>query len=276
MPPKGSPKRVAKSPIKASPKPMTPTRSSSRTISTPSRLGIDDTWGTGSARDWVSAKDVAATPDKSGSKATAKKSDPSTMAVGAADVLVLGGGMAAFFYAISAIKLPKGASLMGAPTVSTFAGVALAVALPQLFYVFVWNKPGTFKRWCSKGALKFLGKKPVSTFGKLVMLGKGVQQLALFLWAFYLAQRITTLAGVWSAVLAIPLTQKLCAAGLFIVGQILNVSIYNAIGESTPPAARCTLVPVARAGICRRPRHARRQQPIQATHSPYASRPALA
>ena len=239
MPPAKSPKRVEKSPAKKpppSPKPVTPSRSSSRKVSAP-RLGVDDGFGITSASKWSSEEATGSVAKSPARKADAKKS---VSAVGAPDVLVLGAGVASWFYMIMAIVGNNG-SLMGNPPLGGLASTAVAISLPQLSYVYVWNRPATFKKWCSKGLLgKILGKKPVTAFKKIVLLGKLIQQLALFLWAFYLCHKETTLSGAWNVLSATAMPQLLCSIALLAVGQVLNVSIYRAIGEMAHAAARPT------------------------------------
>ena len=79
-----------------------------------------------------------------------------------------------------------------------------------------------------------LGKSPVAVFGKLVLLGKALQQTLLIGWAagWDLSVPVFTsfAKGVLAGVLGLD-TRTVTAAALIIAGQLLNYSIYKAIGK---------------------------------------------
>ena len=191
-----------------------PARRSSRSTAgaAPARLGQDDGFGTGAAREWASPTPKA-TP-KSAAAAAAKKKTY----VGLADVLFLGLSVAAFAYALPApvpLTLPPVA----------FLAMAVAVTSSHALYAFVWLKSAKFKKLCKAAPLKFVSKKPVKCFEALVLLFKTGQQIALFGWASGFSP---------AAALALVTSQSIdlyaAAAILFVAGQGLNAAIYRAIG----------------------------------------------
>ena len=228
-PKKSSP---SKSPVKAKPAPSpvggrrsTPRKSAGMG---PTRLGVDDGFGVVPTAKWATPKSEVKEPPKAGK---ALLDDPEEYAdekpsvfkvVGPSDVLVMSAATYGFYYA-----LPKPVPTVMPPMTPALMGMAAAVVSSYLLYAIVWYKSKAFKAAAKKKPLSLLGKNAVIVFEKLVLGTKTMQQLALLAWA--------TPSMEFSALQTLVMTHSqetfAIAAGLLLVGQILNASIYKAIGR---------------------------------------------
>ena len=223
--PTKSPAKPAKSPKAVA---STPPRSSSRARKAPGRLGLDDSWGTGAAGSWVSPE--AKMPvKKMDMDAAAADTPKKPSAISMADFLVFGVGVAAWYYALTLFNLP----LMGRAYSPEFYALIAIIGSLHIFYAIVWTNPKAFIKSSKKGMLgKVFGKVPVKAFGTMAKLGKAIQVVATIVWALYVVQGISSLDGVMDALTKISPDVGLCAAGLILIGQILNLSFYKAIGQN--------------------------------------------
>lgn len=226
MPPRraASPK-AAKSP-KPAPSPMAP-RSSPRAHKAPARLGIDDSWGEGSARSWKTDVVPVQEADKAEEKVEETKKGGSV--VGFADVLTLAVGFGLYGFGLKLKGLTPEDLLPVMPlpmmTVAALVLTALVVAGSHLIYGFIWYYPKKFAKLCKKAPLKFFGKHAVAVFGKAVLFWKTMQQIAVILFAAgYSVDALKKLA------LAPTMEEWGLTAVLILLGQVLNAAIYKAIG----------------------------------------------
>jgi len=148
--------------------------------------------------------------------------------VGVSDLAVLGGGLALWLYAL------EGRSLLWLSSLRTMSGVLLpgwwataaAISTTHVLYAFIWYNPKVFTDICARVPLRLLGDHPVEVFHHLVVLLKGLQQLAAV--ALFADCSMTKLV---SMLLATTWVEWCIVAALMAVGQSLNVAIYNAIGK---------------------------------------------
>ena len=141
----------------------------------------------------------------------------------ALDLAVVGGGVAAYAGFLAAADLtPHVAFTLDAHWLS----LAVAVASSHVLYAFVWFAPRRFAMACAWPPLSLLGAHAVSVFSALVFWFKFAQQCALLL--VYAGR---TPADALAAIRAASQAQLLLAAALLGGGQLLNASIYRAIGQ---------------------------------------------
>ena len=141
----------------------------------------------------------------------------------ALDLAVVGGGVAAYagFLAVADLT-PHVAFAFDAD----WLPLAVAVASSHVLYALVWFAPRRFASACARPPLRLLGAHAVSVFSALVFWFKLAQQCALLL-----AYAGRTPADALAAIRAASQAQLLLAAALLCGGQVLNASIYRAIGQ---------------------------------------------
>ena len=140
--------------------------------------------------------------------------------VGPADVAVLALGVGVWLY----VMLSFGVPLLSPPPAVSFVAVAAGVAPSQLLlYPLVWYNSKAFAKACKKRKWK-----PVPVFARLVALGKVLQQVALLAWIASLSGG--SAAALYAQVLAASPLQWAAFAALVTMGQVLNGSVYKAIG----------------------------------------------
>lgn len=193
----------------------------------PARLGVDDGFGIVPTRAWATPKSETKEPPKAGKallddpEEYDEDSSSTFSVVGPADVLVLAAAVGAFYYV-----LPKPVPMVMPAMTPAFQGMLAMIASSHILYAIVWYKSKAFKSAAKKMPLSLLGKNAVGVFGQLVLLNKLVQQLALLAWASRmdfgaLTKLVTTHTP----------EQYAAGAGLLLMGQILNIAIYKAIGK---------------------------------------------
>ena len=220
-------------PRTASPAPVR--KSPRKSMKSPARLGIDDNWGAGPASKYTS--DLTETAKKTNAdeikEDANKKGAP---IVGVADVLTMLFGFGLFAYGLktkdllSVDKLKPTMLLsvdkLSPTTIAGLVGTAFMISGSHILYALIWYYPKKFMALVKKAPLKFFGVHAVAVFGKLVLLWKMLQQVALL--AFVSKASLHTLKAL---VMANTPEQWAIAAALFFAGQVLNVAIYRAIGN---------------------------------------------
>ena len=217
-------------PRTASPAPVR--KSPRKSMKSPARLGIDDNWGAGPASKYTS--DLTETAKKTNSDENKKEDAEKKGApiVGVADVLTMLFGFGLFAYGLSTKdllsvdKLKPTMDKLTPTTIAGLAGTAFMISGSHILYALIWYYPKKFMALVKKAPLKFFGVHAVAVFGKLVLLWKMLQQVALF--AFVSKASLPTL---WALFVANAPVQWAIAAALFFAGQVLNVAIYLAIGK---------------------------------------------
>ena len=216
-------------PRTASPAPVR--KSPRKSMKSPARLGIDDNWGAGPASKYMS--DLTETAKKTNADENKKEDAKKKGApiVGVADVLTMLFGFGLFAYGLStkdllSVEKLKPKMPLSPTTIAGLAGTAFMISGSHILYALIWYYPKKFTALVKKAPLKFFGVHAVAVFGKLVLLWKMLQQVALF--AFVSKASLPTL---WALFVANAPVQWAIAAALFFAGQVLNVAIYLAIGE---------------------------------------------
>ncbi len=187
------------------------------------RLGQADGWGEVAAGAWanpVTESVLAATP-------TAVKEVEKSGAgfIGASDALVLILAVCSWTYVLSL----KGVPLLPPtpPATAVFALAAMGVASSHVLYSIIWYKSKAFKKVSKKMPLSLLGAKPVAVFEKLVLGSKLFQQFSLISWACS-----GDYAALFASLTSLDTPQYVVGAALLLIGQLLNMSIYRAIGKN--------------------------------------------
>jgi len=96
-----------------------------------------------------------------------------------------------------------------------------ALSTPHVFYAWVWTNSSTWADMCHKRALE-----PFKAFAMCAHLIKVFQIVALYFWARPLIPDMMDLVRSLHPLKAVLILQ------LFSVGQLLNVQVYNKIGEA--------------------------------------------
>jgi|TARA_B100000524_G_scaffold258345_1_gene140228 hypothetical protein len=118
-----------------------------------------------------------------------------------------------------------------------FLVTMLMIASLHILYALIWFAPASFYTSASSFPLRLLGAYPVRVFANLVAIGKAAQQITVTLWALH-AANAAALTSVSAGVSS--LTALLSAAdfrvwgtglSLLLIGQLLNMGIYFAIGK---------------------------------------------
>ncbi len=144
-----------------------------------------------------------------------------------ADTLTLAAGFT-LYAAVTPHLLPL--TPPACPTHATAYLAAALVASSHALYAAIWYYPHTFRHLAERTTpLRFLGANAVGVFSVLVALLKICQQLGLFL--IVSANYADTSAAVRDIVLAASPPRLLAAVALLAAGQLLNASIYMAIGK---------------------------------------------
>lgn len=142
------------------------------------------------------------------------------------DAIVVLAALVSWFQVVD----PKLNGLSGAAFAGTmtfhWGCAALAVSSSHALYALVWFFPDRFAKACSRPPLSMLGRGPVTVFGVLVTAAKLIQQAGLIVWVSIAA------SSPLEAVLQATRSTWLLAAALLGLGQILNASIYAAIGKN--------------------------------------------
>jgi len=195
----------------------------------PQRLGMNDDWGAGSAGSWKSDTSTLA----AASKAKEDEESSGGSIVGASDVLTTAVGFGLFAYALQLkglLSADKLTPVMPATPEKIFqlAITAFVIAGSHLIYAYIWYYPKKFQARAKKMPLKMLGKHPVAVFGNVVLGWKMIQQFTFL--AFVSGGSVDKLKALLTSWISIP-ELVVIALVLFVIGQILNVAIYQAIGK---------------------------------------------
>lgn len=148
--------------------------------------------------------------------------------MGMADVATLVAAIGAWFFALNHAFGPL--ELSTPTALPNLAITSVLIASAHVTYGLVWYKAAAFKRKCKQAPLKLLGKNPVDVFAVLVALTKLIQQIGLLGWAcgWTVPPPPTALLTMVQAKAPVQLAM---AAALMVAGQLLNLSIYHAIGK---------------------------------------------
>lgn len=106
----------------------------------------------------------------------------------------------------------------------------LAIASLHILYALIWFSPSSFASVATSFPLRLLGPYPVRVFANLVAIGKAVQQLTVTLWACSHAGA-DSLESFLRLLQAADFRTWAVAIALLLVGQVLNMGIYVAIGK---------------------------------------------
>ena len=137
----------------------------------------------------------------------------------AVDLLVVAAGFAVWLVAVSGVSTPT--ISLDAPWLAVAAGASTS----HILYAAVWYNPRAFCRLCECGLFQPLGRDAVSVFAVFVATAKMVQQLGVGFWA------MMTVGGIGPLVEAMMVTNWMLSLALLACGQLLNASIYRAIGQ---------------------------------------------
>merc|ERR1719446_1721008 len=106
----------------------------------------------------------------------------------------------------------------------------LAIASLHILYALIWFAPSSFASVAKTLPLRMLGPYPVRVFANLVAIGKAVQQITVTLWACEHAggEGLDSFIGLLQAA---DFRTWSIAIALLLIGQVLNMGIYVAIGK---------------------------------------------
>jgi hypothetical protein len=139
--------------------------------------------------------------------------------------------IASLFFIMQPLAVADRADVAAALKATAFLGnlawflVAATLNLHSLTYCYIWTRPKIYMQACKKFPLSLFGSNPTHVYAHLAAAYKLTQFSVVFLFAN------SADPGGWKEIFVSPTApRQLFAIALLVVGQALNVGIFNAIG----------------------------------------------